>query len=370
MTSYRKITTKDIANYAGVSQSTVSMVLNNRPDVSFSYETKEKVLNAAKVLGYEKNKNNKTCSDTALSKLIIIMCPSLSNLYYTMLIHSITEQANKHGYSIFIAPTLRNPKLEKHYLNMYSNLKVAGIIYLYQSTLISQIKDLVSSTPVVLISDKNEDLDLDSLELNSHKTGYIVGEHLLSLGHKKVAYISTPLLAHEIPRIQRLNGLKKSFFNNNIDIDNIIIKNEDIKNTNQYPLDKTEYLTGYNLTKKLLAERTDITAIIGTNDMVAIGIMDALTEMNYKIPNDFSVCGFDNTLLSSLQKISLTTVDHAIEDKGTEGVNIILKKINSKSSTSKLQNRPCIMRLEYEPFLVKRGSTGIARTTESYKKTF
>ncbi|MBN1039547.1 LacI family transcriptional regulator [Clostridium botulinum] len=366
MTSYRKITTKDIANYAGVSQSTVSMVLNNRPDVSFSYETKEKVLNAAKVLGYEKNKNNKTCSDTALSKLIIIMCPSLSNLYYTMLIHSITEQANKHGYSIFIAPTLRNPKLEKHYLNMYSNLKVAGIIYLYQSTLISQIKDLVYSTPVVLISDKNEDLDLDSVELNSHKTGYIVGEHLLSLGHKKVAYISTPLLAHEIPRIQRLNGLKKSFSNNSIDIDNIIIKNEDIKNTNQYPLDKTEYLTGYNLTKKLLAERTDITAIIGTNDMVAIGIMDALTEMNYKIPSDFSVCGFDNTLLSSLQKISLTTVDHAIEDKGTEGVNIILKKINSKSSTSKLQNRPCIMRLEYEPFLVKRGSTGIARTTESY----
>ncbi|WP_353846042.1 LacI family DNA-binding transcriptional regulator [Clostridium sp. ZBS15] len=362
LTSYRKITTKDIADYAGVSQSTVSMVLNNRPDVSFSYETREKVLNATKVLGYEKNK--KTCSDTALSKLIIIMCPSLSNLYYTMLIHSITEQANKHGYSIFIAPTMRNPKLEKHYLNMYSNLKVAGIIYLYQSTLVSQIKDLVSSAPVVLISDKNEDLDLDSVELNSHKTGYIIGEHLLSLGHKKVAYISTPLLAHEIPRIQRLNGLKKSFYDHNVDIDNIIIKNEDIQNTTKYPLDKTEYLTGYNLTKKLLAEKTDVTAFIGTNDMVAIGIMDALTEMKYKIPNDFSVCGFDNTLLSSLQKISLTTVDHAIENKGTEGVNIILKKINSKSSNS--QNRSCIMRLEYEPFIVKRNSTGIARTTKLY----
>lgn len=363
LTSYRKITTKDIADYAGVSQSTVSMVLNNRPDVSFSYETREKILYAAKVLGYEKNSKNKLCTEKVLSKLIIIMCPSLSNLYYTMLIHSITEQANKCGYSIFIAPTMRNSKLEKHYLNMYSGFKVAGIIYLYQSTLISQIKELSSSTPIVLISDKNESLNLDSVELNSHKTGYIIGEHILSLGHKKVAYVSTPLLQHEIPRIQRLNGLKKSFLDHNVDINNIIVRNEDLKNVTKYPLDKTEYLTGYNLTKQLLNERKDMTAFIGTNDMVAIGIIDALSEMKYKIPNDFSVCGFDNTLLSSLHKISLTTIDHAIEDKGAEAVNIILKKINSKSC-SNTQNRSCIMRLEYEPFLVQRNSTSIARTTD------
>ncbi|GAA0078668.1 LacI family DNA-binding transcriptional regulator [Clostridium sp. CTA-5] len=362
MTSYRKITTKDIAEYAGVSQSTVSMVLNNRPDVSFSYETKEKVLNAAKILGYEKNKKSELCSELALSKLIIIMCPSLSNLYYTMLIHSITQQANKYGYSIFVAPTMRDSKLEKHYLNMYSSFKVAGIIYLYQSTLISQIKALSSSIPIILISDKNEDLDLDSVELNSRKTGYIIGEHILSLGHKKVAYISTPLLTHEIPRIQRLNGLKKSFLDHNVDIDNIVIKEQKPENITQYSLDKTEYLTGYNLTKELLEEKTDVTAFIGTNDMIAIGIIDALAEMKYKIPNDFSVCGFDNTLLSSLNKISLTTVDHSIEYKGAEAVNIILKKINNKSSDSDSKNRSCIMRLEYEPFLVPRSSTGIART--------
>lgn len=112
MASKKKITTKDIANYANVSQSAVSMILNQKSNVSFSEETRKKVLNAAKELGYEKKKKKDT-QLIGLSKVIVIMCPFLSNHYYSILVHSITERAHDYGYVTFVAPTLRNPNTEQ-----------------------------------------------------------------------------------------------------------------------------------------------------------------------------------------------------------------------------------------------------------------
>lgn len=113
----KKVTTKDIADYVGLSQSAVSMILNNKTNVSFSDSTRQKVLDAAKELGYQKEKSIEQTSKP-LSKVILIMCPFLSNHYYTTLVHSITERAHDYGYLTFVAPTLRNPSTEQYYLDL------------------------------------------------------------------------------------------------------------------------------------------------------------------------------------------------------------------------------------------------------------
>ena len=77
--------------------------------------------------------------------------------------------------------------------------------------------------------------------------------------------------------------------------------------------------------------RTDSTAFVGYNDMVAFGILDALYELKYKVPNDFSVCGFDNIPMANMNRISLTTVEHSIEAKGREAVDIIVRIRDSKT---------------------------------------
>ena len=107
----KKVTTKDIADHVGLSQSAVSMILNNKTNVSFSDSTRQKVLDAAKELGYQKKKKSIEQTSKPLSKIILIMCPFLSNHYYTTLVHSITERAHDYGYLTFVAPTLRNPTL-------------------------------------------------------------------------------------------------------------------------------------------------------------------------------------------------------------------------------------------------------------------
>ena len=89
-----KVTTRDIAEYAGVSQSTVSMILSEKKNVSFGEETVDKVKKAAKALGYHKPAKKKKAPDRSLSKTVMILCPSVSNGYYNTVVHSIVQAFN------------------------------------------------------------------------------------------------------------------------------------------------------------------------------------------------------------------------------------------------------------------------------------
>ena len=80
----------------------------------------------------------------------------------------------------------------------------------------------------------------------------------------------------------------------------------------------SEYKIGYDLTKELLRELNDITEIVGLNDMIAFGILDALHEEKYKVPADISVMGCDNTLFAKMHKVSLTTIEHFVVFKGRD----------------------------------------------------
>ena len=354
----KKITTKDIAKYAKVSQSAVSMILNEKTDVSFSEETKLRVFQAARELGYQKKNTQKTPSHS-LSEVIVIMCPFLSNHYYTILTHSITERAHDYGYLTFVAPTLRNPSTEQYYLDMLKrDLEVAGIVYLYPTSFLGEVNQMSKLLPIVNIGDKNDDILFDSIHVSSVKPAYLVAEHLISLGHKKITYISTPISSVERSRSKRYDGLVRAFKDHGLGDHCVTIRSLSSGEYNLLSPNLLEYSSGFNLTKQILMEGTESTAFVGYNDMVAIGILDALYEMKYKVPADFSVCGFDNVPMASMNRISLTTVEHSIEAKGREAVDIIARLRDSKT---KNQPRGFVTNLEFEPFIIKRKSTGRAK---------
>ena len=122
------------------------------------------------------------------------MCPFLSNHYYTTLVHSITERAHDYGYLTFVAPTLRNPSTEQYYLDLMKNdLDTAGIVYLYPTSFLPEVNDMSKQIPIVNIGDKNDEITFDSIHVSSSKPARLVAEHLISLGHRKITYISTPI---------------------------------------------------------------------------------------------------------------------------------------------------------------------------------
>ena len=123
----------------------------------------------------------------------------------------------------------------------------------------------------------------------------------------------------------------------------------------------SEYKIGYELTKELLEEAKDITAIVGLNDMIAFGILDALQEAKLKVPGDISVMGCDNTLFARMHKVSLTTIEHFVIFKGRDACDIIMKKIASHNAKYSDIEPISTYHVEYEPKLIVRGTTSYPR---------
>lgn len=199
------------------------------------------------------------------------------------------------------------------------------------------------------------------MELDNSKLGRLMARHLLELGHRKVAYIAPPLTTRQKQRSKRVEGFLKEFDAKGLK-GNVIIKAASEETDEDVPNIDSEYKIGYDLTKEVLKEEKDVTAIVGLNDMIAFGILDALHEEKYKVPGDISVMGCDNTLFARMHKVSLTTIEHFVVFKGRDACDIIMKKIMSQNSTYSDIQPISTYHVEYEPKLIARGTTSYAKT--------
>lgn len=363
----KKVTSSDVAKTAGVSQATVSMVLNRKYNVSFSKETIQKVEQAAEEMGYEIPKRKKR-KESRKEKLIVVFCPNLTNPYYVMLLQGIETRAKEQGFGLFICNTQRELKMEERYLKMMWELKPLGIIYTCNPSrcFMELVEELAEHIPIVVVNNQNERLNVDAVELDNSKLGRLMARHLLELGHRKVAYIAPPLTTRQKQRSKRVEGFLKEFESRGLK-QNVIIKAADEKIDMSVPNIDSEYKIGYDLTKELLREQNDVTAIVGLNDMIAFGILDALQSEKYKVPGDISVMGCDNTLFARMHKVSLTTIEHFVVFKGRDACDIIMKKIASQNSKVSEFQPISTYHVEYEPKLIVRGTTSYAKTKISSK---
>ena len=357
----KKVTTTDIAKRAGVSQSTVSMVLNKKYNVSFSKETTQKVEQAVEELGY-KLPAKKIKNEAKREKLLVIFCPNLTNPYYVMLLQGIETKAKEEGYGLFICNTQRNLKMEEQYLKMMTGLAPKGIIYLCNpsSSYMEMVEKLEEKIPVVIVNNQHEKLNVDAVELDNTKIGSLMAKHLIMLGHKDIAFITPPLTIRQKQRSKRVEGFIEEY--TKIGLKNhVIIKAAGEQMDEHVSNIDSEYKIGYELTKELLEKQKQVTAIVGLNDMIAFGILEALYEEKKKVPGDISVMGCDNTLYAGMKRTALTTVEHFIIFKGKDACEIIMKKIKEKKVKYSDIRPVSIHHVEYEPQLVVRGTTGYAK---------
>lgn len=363
----KRVTSEDVARAAGVSQGTVSMILNRKENVSFGRETVRKVEEAARELGYEVPKR-KTRKENR-HKLIVVFCPTLTNPYYVMLLQGIEEVAKEKGYGVFVCNTQRDLRIEENYLRMMKSVQPLGIIYTCNpsGSCRERVSELAAAIPLVIINNREELLEIDAVELNNAKPGRLMARHLLDYGHRKVAFASPPLTSRQGQRLKRVEGFVREFSEAGCG-DGVIVKAAAEDLDNRIPSMDSEYKMGYTLTKELLREDRELTAIAGMNDMIAFGIMDALLEEKIRIPGEISVLGCDNTIYSSLHAISLTTIDHFVSLKGRDACEIIIKKIHSQRTYHEGSEPISTYHIEYEPKLIARRSTSYVRTGELQRR--
>lgn len=355
-----KATSSDVAKKAGVSQATVSMVLNKKYNVSFSRETVEKVEMAARELGYQlPGRRNK--KESKKDRLIVVFCPTITNPYYVLLLQGIETVADKQGYGVFICNTQRDPRLEEKYLRMMQTLQPQGIIYSCNPNpdFQLQVEEMAQTIPLVIISNKEKTTTVDAINQDNTVVGRLMARHLLDLGHRDVAFITPPLTKRQWQRTKRVNGFVKEYEKEGLK-DHVIIKAADESIDSQIPRMDSEYSMGYELTMELLQEGRQFTAIAGQNDMMAIGALDALHEAKVHVPRDVSVIGCDNIFYSGIRRISLTTIDHFVALKGQDACDIIIRKIDAKEQFLTDTAPISLYNIEYTPKLMARRTTGYA----------
>ena len=175
-----------------------------------------------------------------------------------------------------------------------------------------------------------------------------MADHLLSLGHKDIAYISSPFSNITSARKYRLEGIHACLSEVGLN-DRITVLTE----TAEHEINDTayEYNCGYELTRELLRRNSKATAIIAVNDTTAAGCMLALQEAGVRIPHDMAVAGFDNLLIAKMLQPQLTSVDQMASHACRVALDMLLEKISNPN----LDSLP--VKMEYQPHLIVRGST-------------
>lgn len=357
----KKITSSQVAERAGVSQATVSMILNRRNNVSFSAETVERVEQAARELGYELPGRRKT-GDNKKEKLIVVFCPTLTSPYYVLLLQGIEAVANEKGYGVFICNTQRDAVLEEKYLRMIRTIQPQGIIYTCNPhpDFQKKVEGMAREVPLVIISNKEKTTTVDAINQDNTMVGRLMARHLLDLGHRDVAFITPPLTRRQWQRSRRIDGFVKEFEREGLK-GHVLIKAADESMDRTLPRMDSEYSMGYQLTMELLKEEKYFTAIAGQNDMMAIGAIDALEKSRIHVPKDVSVIGCDNIFYSGIRRLSLTTIDHFVALKGRDACDIIIRKITTNDQFYTGLQPTSLYNIEYTPKLIARKTTAYAR---------
>ena len=353
-----KVTIKDVAALAGVSPATVSMVLNGSN--KFPEQTCRKVIDACNQLGYVRGELLR--AESTEDKVLVVVVPTLSNLYFVKAVGAMQRRAKELGYSLFVFETLRERTQEARIIQICNSFPFAGVIFCYPPENSMHMSQLEASKPVIHIYDKDVYDNENNLAIDGLRVGSTIARHLLSLGHERIVYLCLDFEMKQVMRVRRLEGLRSVYREAGYDPEKSVLVC-----TPQTVLPQTRssldgYELGYLLTKQLLERNEEFTAAVGLNDMIAIGAMDAIIDAGKRVPEDYSVCGCDNTSASHYRGISLTTVDSYPIQSGQEAIEFLVRKLEQTDFFAEMGESPeGITQIEYYPKLIVRKTTGPRR---------
>lgn len=302
------VTAKDVAKLAGVSQSSVSRVYFE--GASVSKKTREKVLAAAKELGYRPNEFARSLI-TNRTKIIGLVMKGIQNPFYPEVLKQFTTAFNKLGYSILFVST-NNDEIQKEDIDMLMNYNVAGVIITDASLSLNVTEDFKQNqVPLVLFNRKIDNEQFYSVCCNNFEASEKIAEYLIEKGCTDVVYIAGN--ANTSTSRDREKG-----FTSVIEKNNVLL--------NKYTSDYT-YEGGYKTAKKIIAEKQIPDGIFVANDIMALGVVDALKESSIRIPAETKVVGFDNIEMTSWPTYNLTTWEQPITKMVEQTVHYLMAEI-------------------------------------------
>jgi DNA-binding LacI/PurR family transcriptional regulator len=333
-----RATIRDIARAAGVSVATVSRVINGRPDVS--PQTRETVLRVARAHNFTTNRSARALS-VGRTGLIGFTVPFVDENYFTAILSGAAEALYEQGQRVVLSTTHHEHDREVTLLERLLNGTTDGAIVLLPEESREELCRLQEYGYPFVVADPREALDdgIPAVTATNAAGGRVATEHLLRLGHRRVALITG--IRDWTATEERLVGYKAALAGAGLPfVPDLVVEGA-------YTIE-----TGHAATRRLLELPEPPTAIFASNDNMAAGSLQAALERGLRVPEDLSIVGFDDTGIARSVFPRLTTVRQPLAELGRTAVNLLNRLIEGQRTEA--------LRVELATRLIVRESTGPA----------
>lgn len=316
-------TMEDVAKAAKVSRATVSRVLSNYP--SIKPETRSNVMYWVRELNYEPNMVAQNLAGNN-TNIIGVLFSDLSNPLYASMVTAIIREAEKEGYSVIVGDAQRERAREANVISNFKRRKVDGIIV--RPIGVPNMK-LYSSVKIPMVS-LFKKVGKKNLMIRSENGALQVAHHFYDTGHIKIGYLG-PSIAPD--GNNKLAGFQKGLEEHNLSLHAVLECNQHETAENQ---------KAYQIISKYFDEHdpTEVTAWFAHSDIAASDIIRALIQRGIRVPEDVSVCGYNDTLLSRKMIPSLTSVASPIDEIARNAIELLIHEIRNDTEEETLQLSP------------------------------
>lgn len=331
---HKRPTMKDVAALANVSVQTVSAVINDKPGIT--EETSTRVREAIKKLGYQPDYTARSLR-SGRRRTIALFVSNVADSVLGIMASAAEDYAYSAKYNLVLYNTHDDPEREMSYVNTAAQGSVDGVLFV-AATQPHKAREILerAGIPSVVVDRIPEGYAGPSVGLDNIRAGDLAAEHLLNLGHTRLAHIASPV-GVRLSR-ERQEGFVQSIERSGTGAK---VSIETVRDWGCQP--------GYEAMHRLLKRNSLPTAVFSATDHAAIGAMHAIREAGLRIPDDISVVGMDDIEAAAFQNPPLTSVQQSLAQMAGLGVQMLLNILGGKEPTES--------RIVLEPTLVIRGST-------------
>lgn len=303
---------KEIADIANVSTATVSRVLNNSGKVSS--KTQERVWKVIEEHGYKPNLLAKHFRQKK-SNTILVVLPTISNLFFTEIVRGLQEACDESGYKVIVGTTEKDFKKMQVYTDLLENYLVDGALFVSSSINKETLLRFVNKYPVVLCNEFIKGVDTTFIAIDNKQAGYDATSYMLSNGKNKLAYVRGEVDSSSV--IRRLAGFKQALAEYDIRYDpSQVMKENDNKDKMRRSV--VELL------------KQGVNGFVVHSDSKAVHILKMIKELGYTVPNEVSIISFDGTELTEIVEPALSSITQPMHSLGYEAVKLLIDSIENK----------------------------------------
>lgn len=313
-----KVTLKMIAREVGLSPATVSLVLNGRP-VRVSNENRRRILEVARRKHYIPNQIARSLV-TQHTQTLGLIVPNIESRFFSSIAKALEMKCRRRGYALFITNSDNSTSNDADLVRLLVNRGADGI-FIITSDEVEASKQLIADleqlpVPYVMVDRTIDALNCDKVTFNNELGGYLATKYLLDHGHRRIACMVNTA---SNTGCARLNGYIRALSEKNLKLDQSLVLTSDY------------YIPDAYLAAQRLI-RVNATAVVATSDNIALGLLRYLYERGLRVPRDYSVVGYDNSISDALFEPALTSIEQNVDELSDAALSIMFRRLNERGA--------------------------------------